>query len=72
MGFVRKQLSVLRGRRQRERAEKVEPTLRSIRSGAQGPVGCGVIVRFCVCVCVCGACNSGCVLMHASVMIILL
>ncbi|KAI9519357.1 hypothetical protein NQZ68_029524, partial [Dissostichus eleginoides] len=44
VGFVRKQLSVLRGRRQGEGAEKAEPTLRFLHSGAQGPVGYSIIV----------------------------
>lgn len=72
VGFVRKQLSVLRARRQRERADKVEPTLRSIRSGTQGPVGCSIMVCFvCVCICNSGQCVRLCVFIHVGVMLIL-
>lgn len=54
VGFVRKQLSVLRGRRQRGEAEQV----RFVHSGAQRAAGCSVIVCFCIlswtlCVCAC-------------------
>lgn len=51
VGFVRKQLSVLRGQRQKERADKEEHTLWSIRCGTEGPVGWGIIA-FCAWVCV--------------------
>lgn len=46
VGFVMKQLSVLRGRRQGERADKVELTVRPVYADAQGPVGCGITASF--------------------------
>lgn len=64
MGFVRKQLSVLRG--QRERADKAELTLWSFCGDAQGLVGCGIIVCCSVCVLLL---SPLCVFMHTSVML---
>lgn len=52
---------MLRGRRKRERADKVEPTLWSIRSDAQGPVGCSIVVYICARTCACGILASACV-----------